>query len=162
MNLDIFTRDSLGSFYDSYHRPSLETQDILNTEKRIRQHITDSMFVPDQISGNIHTGNTSMFDSTLTWRDISKMADELREIKRENYSGLGITKKEKKLKHKKVIFNDPATIVIWEDVTRTVVKTCEGDTFDKTTGFLQAYFQKVSGMSKTQSSKFLRELTEEV
>ena len=84
-------------------------------------------------------------------------------VKGNSFAGVmfgGVSIKEKIVKHKKVIFNEPATIVIWEDGTRTVVKTCEGDTFDKTTGFLQAYFQKLSGMSKTQSSKFLRELVE--
>lgn len=32
---------------------------------------------------------------------------------------------------KKVIFNDPATIILWKDGTKTVVKCQEGDTYDK-------------------------------
>ena len=155
MNPYKFKRNMLGGFDGSYHRPSLETQEILNTEKRIIQRVTDSMFVPTKISGNTHTGGTSKEISVVSWVDIRKMCDELPVIK------WNLPKKGSPMKHKKVIFNDPATIVIWEDGTRTVVKTCEGDTFDKTTGYLQAYFQKLSGISKTQSSKFLRELTEE-
>lgn len=37
---------------------------------------------------------------------------------------------------KKVIFNDPATIVIWEDDTKTVAKCHGDDVYDKTTGLL--------------------------
>lgn len=36
---------------------------------------------------------------------------------------------------KKVIFNDPATIVIWSSGKKTVVKVKPGETFDKWTGF---------------------------
>ena len=32
---------------------------------------------------------------------------------------------------KKVIFNDPATVVIWDDGTKTVVKCSEGDTYSE-------------------------------
>lgn len=35
---------------------------------------------------------------------------------------------------KDVIFNDPATIVLWEDGTKTIVKCQDGDTFDKEKG----------------------------
>ena len=31
---------------------------------------------------------------------------------------------------KKVIYNNPATIICWEDGTKTVVKCSEGDTYD--------------------------------
>ncbi len=37
---------------------------------------------------------------------------------------------------KEVIFNDPATIVIWGDGTKTVVKCTEGDAYDPRLGFL--------------------------
>lgn len=46
---------------------------------------------------------------------------------------------------KKVIFNDPATIVYWMDGTKTVVKCQPGDTFDPLTGFLMAFFKKACG-----------------
>lgn len=39
---------------------------------------------------------------------------------------------------KKVIFNDPATIVFWEDGSKTVVKCQPGDKYDKMTGFAMA------------------------
>lgn len=46
---------------------------------------------------------------------------------------------------KRVIFNDPATIVYWTDGTKTVVKCQPGDTFDPLMGFLMAVFKKACG-----------------
>ena len=45
---------------------------------------------------------------------------------------------------KKVIFNDPATIVLWEDGTKTVVK-CENEKFDPEKGLAMAITKKVLG-----------------
>ena len=62
------------------------------------------------------------------------------------------------MNHKKVIFSKPATIVIWEDGTKTVVKCSKNDKFKKSTGFLIAYLQKTSGMTKSETSKFLNKI----
>jgi hypothetical protein len=43
---------------------------------------------------------------------------------------------------KKVIYNDPATIVYWADGTKTVVKVQEDDVFDAQTGLLMAIAKK--------------------
>ena len=45
----------------------------------------------------------------------------------------------------KVIFNPPATIILWNDKTRTVVKCREGETFDKHTGFAMCVVKKLYG-----------------
>ena len=45
----------------------------------------------------------------------------------------------------KVIFNDPATVVYWNDGTRTVVKCQPEDTFDCEKGFLLACCKKMFG-----------------
>jgi hypothetical protein len=45
---------------------------------------------------------------------------------------------------KEVIFHDPATIVYWEDGTKTVVK-CQDEEFDKEKGLLAAIAKKVYG-----------------
>lgn len=59
------------------------------------------------------------------------------------------------------IINKNATILFWEDGSKTVVKRCEDDKYDKRLGFLIGYFQKNSGLSKTKANKFLRDLVEE-
>lgn len=46
---------------------------------------------------------------------------------------------------KKVIFNDPATIVLWNDGTKTVVKCQEYDTFDPEVGYAMCYLKKLLG-----------------
>lgn len=48
---------------------------------------------------------------------------------------------------KKVIFNDPATIVYWTDGTKTVVKCQEGDTYFKETGLALCIAKKAYGNS---------------
>lgn len=45
----------------------------------------------------------------------------------------------------KVVFNDPATIVIWKDNTKTVVKCQEGDEFDPEKGLAMAIAKKALG-----------------
>ena len=52
-----------------------------------------------------------------------------------------------KFKIKKVIFNKPATIVFWEDGTKTVVKA-SGENFDKEKGLAMAITKKILGLNK--------------
>lgn len=44
---------------------------------------------------------------------------------------------------KKLIFNYPATIVFWEDGTKTVVKCSENEEFDRYHGFCAALAKKI-------------------
>jgi len=79
-------------------------------------------------------------------------------------SGLGLDNfslKNNKLP-RKVIFNDKkkATTLLYGDEA-TVVKACKGDKYDKEKGFLMAFFQKQSGLSKTQAKKYLKKITEQ-
>lgn len=46
---------------------------------------------------------------------------------------------------KKVIFNDPATVVIWDDGTKTVVKCSEGDTYSEWSGLAFCICKKLMG-----------------
>ena len=48
---------------------------------------------------------------------------------------------------RKVIFNDPATIIIWADGTKTVVKCAEGDIYTKWVGFAFCVCKKIMGDS---------------
>ncbi len=45
----------------------------------------------------------------------------------------------------RLIFNDPATIVYWDDGTKTVVKCQPGDTFSKETGLMAAMLKRFLG-----------------
>lgn len=46
---------------------------------------------------------------------------------------------------KRVIFSYPATIVLWSDHTKTVVKVKEGEKFDKWTGLSMCICKKLYG-----------------
>ena len=54
-------------------------------------------------------------------------------------------KYEFKLKPERVIYNDPATAVIWSDGSKTVVKCHEGDAYDKREGFLLCCAKRLMG-----------------
>lgn len=44
---------------------------------------------------------------------------------------------------KKIIYHDPATIVFWEDGTKTVVKCSPGETYNKYVGFCACLAKKI-------------------
>lgn len=50
---------------------------------------------------------------------------------------------------KKIIFNFPATIVFWQDGTKTVVKCSDDDTFDIYDAFTAALAKKIFGHTST-------------
>lgn len=45
----------------------------------------------------------------------------------------------------KVIFNKPATIILWKDGTKTVVKCMKGEEYDPEKGFAMAVVKKLLG-----------------
>lgn len=57
-------------------------------------------------------------------------------------------------KVKKVIFNPPATIVYWFDGTKTIVKTQNGEIFDKEKGFAMACAKKFFGNEGNYYNEF--------
>ena len=54
----------------------------------------------------------------------------------------------------KVIFHDPATIVFWDDGTKTVVKCQEGDTYNKELGFALCFAKKAMGNQSNFNNTF--------
>lgn len=61
----------------------------------------------------------------------------------------------------KYIINKDATILFWGDESKTVIKRNKEDEYDKKLAFLIAYFQKHSGLTKTQANKYLDNLLDE-
>lgn len=62
-------------------------------------------------------------------------------------------------KIERVIFHDPATIVYWNDGTKTVVK-CQDEKFDKEKGLLAAIAKKVYG-NKGSFNNIIKHFVEE-
>lgn len=61
---------------------------------------------------------------------------------------------------KKIIFNNPATIVIWSDGSKTVSKCNEEDKYDKVKGFLVCYYKKHEQLSNSKFSKLYDKILE--
>jgi hypothetical protein len=59
---------------------------------------------------------------------------------------------------KKIHFNGPATIVEWNDGTKTVVKCQKGDTFDPMTGVAMACMKKMLG-TNASGSNYLNDIS---
>ena len=51
----------------------------------------------------------------------------------------------RRVKIRDVIFSDPATVVFWDDNTKTVVKTRGGEKYDKEKGLAMAIVKKITG-----------------
>lgn len=64
----------------------------------------------------------------------------------------------KQMRHTKVICNYPATIVYWEDGTRTVVKCDERDRYDPQYGIALCFMKKALGNSSRALNDVLKEL----
>lgn len=62
---------------------------------------------------------------------------------------------------KNVIFNDPATIVFWDDGTKTVVKCQDGDKFDPEKGLAIAIVKKAYGNKSNYCNKLKKWLPKE-
>lgn len=62
---------------------------------------------------------------------------------------------------KKVIFNDPATIVLWADGTETVVKCGENDFYDPEKGLAMAISKKALGNQGNYYKTFKKYLPDE-
>lgn len=62
---------------------------------------------------------------------------------------------------KKVIFNDPATIVFWSDGSKTVVKCQDGDIYDPEKGLAMAISKKALGNKGNYCNEFKKWLPED-
>ena len=61
---------------------------------------------------------------------------------------------------KKYIINENATILFWNDGTKTIVRKSKDDEYNKKLSFLLAYFQKNCGLSKNKANKYLEDLVD--
>lgn len=60
------------------------------------------------------------------------------------------------LKAKKVIYHNPATVVLWEDGTKTVVKCDSKDEYNEMLGLALCYMKKALGNSSRNLNDALR------
>lgn len=72
-----------------------------------------------------------------------------------------LERRENTMAIKKVIFNDPATVVLWEDGTKTIVKSGESDIYDPEKGLAMAIAKKALGNKGNYYNVFKKWLPEE-
>ena len=94
----------------------------------------------------IHDGTCLYSSANLSpWRGDTKEAILAARIRYNNMIANNENRISKLLpKIKNVIYNDPATIVFWEDGTKTVVK-CKNEKFDPEKGLAMAFSKKMFG-----------------
>ena len=61
----------------------------------------------------------------------------------------------------RVVYNNPATIVFWDDGTKTVVKCQKGDTYSKELGLAMCFAKKMLGNKGNYYNKFKKLLEED-
>lgn len=62
-----------------------------------------------------------------------------------NNNAVGISTIPSNMMYEKIIFNKPATIVIWKDGTKTVVKCQKNDVYDPEKGLALCFMKKTLG-----------------
>lgn len=117
------------------------------------------------LSGNIDTGYVYTSGSQELDEPIKLSGSlGLKSTKRKEYNKMYKSPKERAfVRIKKVIFNNPATIVFWADGTKTVVTCGKEDTFDPEKGLAMAiskYFFGNAGWFNDVFKKYLPEETE--
>lgn len=78
-----------------------------------------------------------------------------------NMFGVKNAERKNDMRIKKVYFNEPATVVLWEDGTKTIVKSCEGDIYDPEKGLAMAIAKKALGNQGNYYEVFKKWLPEE-
>lgn len=96
------------------------------------------------------------FQTGFSYVDKAELEAHRLEIskQREKFTDMRIPIKQTNFAIKKVIFNNPCTIVIWEDGTKTIVK-CSGEHFDAEKGLAMAISKKALG----NKSDYYKEMT---
>lgn len=92
--------------------------------------------VNKEIPIRISTVESTWDGETTITAEISRYADPFEIFYSRNSSNTKI---------KEVIFNDPATIVIWDDGSKTVVKCQPGDVYSKELGLAMCISKKFLG-----------------
>lgn len=104
--------------------------------------------ISDVISSDLYNMfNIDFMDVAVTFDNYSKSPKEIRMVRRmpwEDKLAMRVSSESTTPSITKVIFNEPATIVLWSDNTKTVVK-CRDEKFDKEKGLSMAIAKKMFG-----------------
>lgn len=129
-------------------------EDITEHDRRAKVH-----YIPE----TLNTWFYNLVERTLEIKPVSPSKAFMKDASQFMNEGLaaGINRLNKYLTLnaniiKRVIFSDPATIVFWEDGTKTVVKTQDGEKYDKEKGLAMAISKRVFGNERDYYNVFKR------
>lgn len=132
----------------------------MTTAQKMTRMFDDLIDNPYQrLIGGISHGYYYVDDNQLIYNYIENDINEVTKLYEEAtkmYSNKNIRNK-----IKKVIFNDPATIVFWSDGKKTVVKCGERDTYDPEKGLAMAIAKRALGNEGNYYELFKKWLPEE-
>lgn len=93
--------------------------------------------------------------------DIDKEMKMLAKVDLNSLFGVKSVERKTDMRIKKVYFNEPATVVLWEDGTKTIVKAGKGDIYDPEKGLAMAIAKKALGNQGNYYEVFKKWLPEE-
>ena len=127
-------------------------------DKEVQNYVKNQLYI-----GNIETGKMKPFSEVKNFNPVQDLADRwingakwdpdsckvyMSDKKEENT----MIHKRKSLGIKNIIFNGPATIIFWNDNTKTIVKCGEGDVFDPEKGIAMAVMKRALGSNESDSN----------
>ena len=133
-----------------------EMYELKNVDFRVRSHV-DGYLPILSLEGNViralsDCAVSEYLETTkpITLSEAKQLLNSIYGVSSVNSMGI-----------KDVIFNDPATIVLWKDGTKTVVKCQENDTFSKETGLAMAICKKFFGNKSNYNDVFKQWIKED-
>lgn len=108
-----------------------------------------------------HYVSDTIYNHTLAM-DIDKEIKMLAKAGLNNLFGVKNAERKTDMRIEKVIFNDPATVVLWKDGTKTIVKCGNEDAYDPEKGLAMAIAKKALGNDGNYYEAFKKWLPEEV
>lgn len=98
--------------------------------------------------------------ATNAWNytyDIGSIQDVINEyLEQDCKTTSNLCRTERRPRVKRAIFNPPATVILWDDGTKSVVKCQNGEPFDAEKGFVMAYLKKLLGNDNTFNKEITR------
>lgn len=127
-------------------------------DKEVQNYVKNQLYI-----GNIETGEIKPFGEVKNFNPVQDLADRwingakwdpdsCKVYMSDKKEETTMIHKRKSLGIKNIVFNAPATIVFWDDGTKTVVKCGEGDVFDPEKGVAMAVMKRALGSNETDSN----------
>lgn len=131
---------------------------------KMDRHIDESVKISGRIIGRIPNARTATITTSMSAFDYGTWQDLVDGWKRTLSNGENCrcsTNPHVETAIKKVIFNPPATIIQWNDGSKTVVKCQNGEPFDAEKGFVMAYLKKLLGNDNTFNKEISKWVVED-